>query len=548
MIMRWVVGGSVVLAFVMATTRGAEAAGGAKRPNVVFILADDMGFSDLGCYGGEIATPNVDRLAKQGLRFTQCYNTARCWPSRAAFLTGYYPQQVNRDPAAQRPRWAALLPQLLKPAGYRSYHSGKWHVDGPVLEGGFARSYHLEDTDRSFSPRVHSLDDVRLPQVGPNEAYYSTRAIAEHALNWLSEHESKYRDDPFFLYVAFTSPHFPIQALPEDIARYRGRYKEGWDRIRRERWERQRSLGIVDGPLSDRDPRTIPDWNVSEDELKQKIGAGEAGYAVAWDELADEQKRFQAAKMEIHAAMVDRIDREIGRIVAKLEASGQLENTIILVATDNGASAEQLIRGDGHDPAASPGSAKSFLCLGPGWSTAANTPFRLHKSWVHEGGISTPLIVHWPAGIKAKGELRHTPAHFVDFVPTLLELAGATAPSTWNDEARPPLSGRSLVPAFAKDVEIDHEFLFFKHIGNRGLRVGDWKIVAVKDGPWELYNLANDRAESNNLAADHPEKVKELVAIWTRYDGEYQRQGATGEPLPKAAARKKAVGSANKLP
>ncbi|WP_422928281.1 arylsulfatase [Singulisphaera sp. PoT] len=533
---RWAVRGLVLLAMIWTTPRGIGAE--AKRPNVVFILADDLGFSDLGCYGGEIETPNVDRLAKQGLRFTQCYNTARCWPSRAAFLTGYYPQQVNRDPAAIRPKWAALLPQLLKPAGYRSYHSGKWHVDGPVLAGGFERSYHLEDPDRFFTPRVHNLDDASLPQPKPDDGYYSTRNIAEHALTWLSEHESKHRDDPFFLYVAFTSPHFPIQALPEDIAKYRGRYKDGWDRIRRARWEKQKALGIVSGALSDRDPKTIPEWNVPEADLKSKISPGEAAYAVAWDDLSDEQKAFQASKMEVHAAMVDRIDREVGRIVAKLEASHQLENTIILVASDNGASAEQLIRGDGHDPAASPGSAKSFLCLGPGWSTAANTPFRLHKSWVHEGGISTPLIVHWPAGIEAKGELRHTPAHLVDFMPTFLELAGASAPTTWDGEARSPLSGRSLVPAFAKDVNVDREFLYFKHVGNRGLRVGDWKIVALKDSPWELYNLADDRVESKNLAASHPDKVKELAEIWTKHDAEYQKQGATGKPLPKGAARK----------
>jgi arylsulfatase len=498
---------------------------------VVVILADDLGFSDIGCYGGEIGTPHLDSLARGGLKFTQCYNTARCWPSRAALLTGYYPQQVNRDPAGQRPKWAALLPDLLKPAGYRSYHSGKWHVDGPVLAGGFARSYHLEDTDRFFGPRWHSLDDRRLPQPGPSDGYYATTAIASHAVEWLGQHEVEHRGEPFFLYVAFTSPHFPLHAAAEDIARYRDRYKGGWDRLRRQRWERLRSLGIVDTALSARDAKTAPDWNTPEQELKRKIGAGEVAHAVAWDELSDDQKVLQSAKMAVHAAMVDRMDREIGRVVAQLKASGHLDDTLILFASDNGASGELLVRGDGHDPDAPAGSANTFLSLGPGWSTAANTPFRLHKSWVHEGGISTPLIVHWPAGIAARGELRHTPAHLIDVVPTLLDLTGVPSPDSWDGESRPPPAGRSLVPAFASDVAIPREFLYFKHIGNRALRVGDWKIVALKGCPWELYDLARDRAESRDLAAARADKVAELSAIWERRDEEFRRQGATGRPL-----------------
>jgi arylsulfatase len=513
----------------MAVARAQEAR---RPPNVVVILADDLGFSDLGCYGGEIATPNLDALAAGGVRFTQFYNTARCWPSRAALLSGYYAQQVNRDPANQRPKWAALLPELIRPAGYRSYHSGKWHVDGPILGAGFERSYEVGDADRYFGPRFHNLDDRPQPQPGPEAGYYSTRAIADRAIEWLSEHGDKHRGEPFFLYLAFMSPHFPVQALPEDIARYRGRYAAGWDALRQERLKRQRSLGIFDGPLSARDPKTIPDWNVDEAELRRRIGPGEVGHAVAWDDLTPEQKALQAEKMAIHAAMVDRMDREIGRVLDRLRASGDLENTVIVFASDNGASAEQLIRGDGHDSSAPPGSAGSFLCLGPGWSTAANTPFRLHKSWVHEGGISTPLIVHWPAGLKARGELRRTPGHLVDLVPTVLQLAGLSAPETWAGERRPPLSGRSLVPAFDEDVPIDRDSLFFKHLENRALRVGDWKIVAAgKDSPWELYDLAHDRAETRNLAAQHPEKVRELAALWERQNAEFLEQGATGKPL-----------------
>lgn len=507
------------------------------RPNVLFILADDLGFSDLGCYGGEIATPELDRLAANGLRLTQFYNTARCWPSRAALLTGYYAQQVNRDPASTRPKWAALLPELLEPAGYRSYQSGKWHVDGKVLAGGFARSYHVTDHDRFFTPRHHQLDDEALPPVDAPAGYYATTAIANRALEWLDEHHAKHAGQPFFLYLAFISPHFPLHALPEDIARYRDRYRAGWDVVRDRRWQRIRELGLVRGGLPAAEPRVIPSWNLPEAELQRRIGPGEAAFAVPWNTLTPEQQEFQAHKMAIHAAMVDRMDREVGRVVERLKALGVFDNTLIWFASDNGASAEQIIRGDGHDPKLPPGSAGTFLGLGPGWSTTANTPFRRHKAWVHEGGIATPLILHWPAGISARGELRHAPGHFVDVVPTLLDLAGVSAPASWKGEARPPLAGRSLVPLFSGDVPLAAPTLFFKHERHRGLRVGDWKIVASgTTNAWELYNLAEDRTETRDRAADLPEKVKDLAARWSQLDAEYARQGATGNaPSPATA-------------
>ncbi|WP_165251007.1 arylsulfatase [Paludisphaera soli] len=523
------------LAF-LAALCPAPLATAAGPPNVVMILADDLGFSDLGCYGGEIATPNLDRLAAGGVRFTQFYNTARCWPSRAALLTGYYPQQVNRDPARRRPVWAALLPDLLGPAGYRSYHSGKWHVDGPVLEGGFDRSYWVDDMGDYFAPSVHRLDDQPLPKPQPGDGYYSTVAIASHAVDWLDGHHREHPGEPFFLYVAFTAPHFPLQALPEDIERYKGRYTDGWDAIRDRRWNRQRELGIVDGPLSPRDPETAPPWNLPEEELQRRIGPGEVGRAVAWDSLTDVQKAFQADKMAIHAAMVDRMDREIGRILERLTALGAMDDTLILFASDNGASAEQIIRSAGHDPAAPLGSAKTYLGIGPGWSTAANTPHRLHKYWNYEGGVSTPLIAHWPAGIAARGEIRRTPGHLIDVAPTLLELAGLKAPAAWDGADRPTSPGRSLAPAFAKDADLGRQFLYFHHEGNRGLRVGDWKIVAPAkpvDAPWQLYDLAKDRAEAHDLAAEHPDKVAEMAELWKRQDDEYHRQGATGPLLPE---------------
>lgn len=505
----------------------------ARRPNVVFILADDLGYSDLGCYGSEIETPHLDELARNGLRFSQFYNTGRCWPSRAALMTGYYAQQVNRDPQGNRPKWAALAPELLRGAGYRSYHSGKWHIDGKILHGGFTRSYHTTDHDRFFSPRHHQLDDQPLAPPEAGENYYATTAIAQRAIEWLGEHESKHAEQPFFLYLAFIAPHFPLHALPEDIARYQDRYQRGWDVVRDERWQRMQKLKLVSGAMSAPEPSVTPSWNLSEQELQQRIGPGESGHAVRWTELTSEQREFQAQKMAVHAAMIDRMDREIGRVLEQVRQMNAWDDTLILFASDNGASAEQIIRGDGHTPGSAPGSAQSYLGLGPGWSTVSNTPFRRHKSWNHEGGTSTPLIAHWPKGIAARGEMRHAPGHLVDIVPTLLDLAGIAAPTEWNDEPRPPLPGRSLVPQFARDTDAAHDAIFFKHTGNRGLRLGDWKIAAAgNDAPWELYNLAEDRAETRNLADKSPEKLQELIGIWNLRDAEYARQGATGKPLP----------------
>jgi arylsulfatase len=511
-----------------APAPAADASPAPRRPNVVIILADDMGFSDAGCYGGEIRTPVLDRLAQNGLRFTQFYNTARCWPSRACILTGFYAQQVNRDPMGARPAWARLLPEFLKPLGYRSYHSGKWHVDGKVLDGGFDRSYDLEDHDRNFNPKKHLLDDRPLPPVEPGSGYYTTTAMAQHAIDMLREHQSGHAGKPFFLYLAFTVPHFPLHAPPEDVVVYRDRYAAGWDVVRRERHERLAKLGIVNSPLPPLDTAILPLWNLPPEKLREQVGPGEAARAVPWSELTAEQKAFQATKMAVHAAMVHRMDIEIGRVVAQIEAMKALDDTLILFMSDNGASAEQIIRGDKHDPAAPPGSAGSYLCLGPGWSSASNTPLRLHKSWVHEGGISTPLIVHWPAGIRDAGALRRAPGHLVDLVPTVLELAGGKPPGTWDGKPVPPFAGRSLVPAFAADAPLPRDFIYFEHIGNQAIRMGDWKLVAQAKRPWELYDLRADRGETTDLAAREPGRVAELSARWKQLAEEFRIQG--GKP------------------
>jgi arylsulfatase len=445
-------------------------------------------------------------------------------------------------PRGRLPAWARVLPHYLKPLGYRSYQSGKWHLHGapkPVADGGFDHSYVIHDHDRHFYPRNHELDDKRLPPVQPGSGYYSTIGIADYALRFLKEHADRHAEKPFLLYLAFISPHFPLHAIQEDIDRYRDRYRVGWDAIRQERWQRMREMGIVNCELSKPDTQIIPGWNLPAAKLAEQIGPGEAPRAVPWKDLTDAQRRFQATKMAIHAAMVDRIDREIGRVLEQLKAMGAYEDTVILFVSDNGASAEQIIRGDRHDPAAAPGSGKSYLCLGPGWSTASNTPLRLHKSWVHEGGIASPLIVHWPAGLKAHGELRHAPCHFVDLIPTMVELAGGQVEPTWNQQKAPPLAGRSLVPALAGDVAIEREYLYFHHMTNRAIRVGDWKIVSAgKDAPWELYDLKTDRCESNDLAARHGEKVRELSALWQQLDEKFREQAGPAE-MSKAAKRAK---------
>lgn len=525
---------------------GAALLPAAERPNILFILADDLGYSDLGCYGGEIATPNLDRLAAGGLRFTQFYNTARCWPTRGALLSGYYAQQIHRDELpglggggrGVRPPWARLLPDYLKPAGYRSYHSGKWHIDGRVLDAGFDRSLDTRNQGNFFSAAGNAVDDVPMPPPADETGYYATTATADHAIGCLREHARQHAGQPFFHYLAFTAPHFPLHAPPEDIARYRDRYLEGWDQLRAERHARQKALGLTRTELSALEPEVGPPYAFPD--AYEKLGPGEVTRPLPWSRLTPEQQRFQATKMAIHAAMVDRMDHEIGRVLQQLQAMGAYDNTVVFFASDNGASAEIMVRNGGHDPQAPPGSAASYLCLGPGFSSASNTPHRRHKTWVHEGGISTPLIVHWPKGLAAHGELRQTPAHVVDIVPTVLELAGIQRPAAWQGAPLPPAPGRSLVPALAGDVTIERDLLWWLHEGNRAVRIGDWKLVAAKDQPWELYDLSTDRAEAHNLAATHPDKVRELAAAWNRQTEAAAELARKTRHLQPAAPKKKA--------
>jgi arylsulfatase len=405
------------------------------------------------------------------------------------------------------------VPEYLRPLGYRNYHSGKWHIDGKVLEGGFDRSLDMRNQGNFFSGKGNFLDDQPVAPAADESGYYATTAVAEHAIECLQDHQVRFADRPFFHYVCFIAPHFPLHALPEDIVRYRDRYLAGWEKLRAERHARQKQLGLPVGELSPLEAEVGPPYHFPD--AFPKLGSGEVNRPLPWADLTDEQRRFQATKMAIHAAMVDRMDREIGRIALQLKKMNAFDNTLILFASDNGASAEIMVRHGGHDPKATPGSAPTYLCLGPGFSSAANTPFRRHKTWVHEGGICTPFIAHWPQGIAARGELRNEPVHFIDVLPTIVELTGAKLPATVDGEPVPPRPGKSLVPAFAKEGALERECLWWLHEGNRAIRVGNWKLVAAKDQPWELYDLSADRSELHDLAAAHPDRVRELAARWT---------------------------------
>ena len=493
------------------------------KPNVILILADDLGFSDLGCYGSEIQTPNLDSVAAGGLRFTQFYNTARCWPTRAALMTGYYAQQVRRDALpgvpsgggnrAVRPDWAVLLPNLLKPAGYRSYHTGKWHIDGMPIANGFDRSYYLRDQGRFFNPTKHWKDDKPLPAVSKGTDFYATTALADHVIEVLEEHQQQHREAPFFHYLAFAAPHFPLHALPEDIELYKDTYSAGWDTIRAKRWNRQRQLGLLNSTAiqtpSRPETKLGPPYHFPD--ALEILGEAEVNKPVAWKELTDQQKQFQATKMAIHAAMIHRMDIEIGRVFEQVRKMGQWENTVVIFLSDNGASAEIMVRDDGHDANLAPGSAGTYLCLGPGWSTVCNTPFRRHKTWTHEGGVSTPLLISWPQGIKARGEFRNSPGHAIDIVPTILDLAHANKAVD-----APAAPGKTLTSVFNEDEMIERESLWWFHDGHKAVRMGDWKAVAPIGEPWELYDLANDRAEANDLAVPRAEVLARLTEEWNR--------------------------------
>ena len=430
-------------------------------------------------------------------------------------MCGYYPQQVGRDKVldlnggggGKRPAWAPLMSVYFQKAGYRTYHSGKWHIDGDVLANGFDRSYHLRDQHRFFNPTLHFEDDKKLAPVKREDGFYGTVAVADKMLNYLESHHKAHQDKPFFAYLAFAAPHFPLHALPEDIVKVGERYKSGWDVIRQKRWEKVKSLGLATGDLSKVERDVGPPYSFKG--TAEKLGDGEVFKPLPWNELNEKQKKFQQDKMTVHAAMIERMDVEIGRITSQLKRMSAYENTVIIFLSDNGASAEIMVRGDGHKQGSLAGSADSHLCLGPGWSTVSNTPFRMHKTWVHEGGSCTPFIVHWPQGIQKHGEFREQTGHVIDIMPTFLKLAEV------EERVKSPveLPGRSLVPTFDESKEWNRN-IWFAHDGHHAIRSGNWKLARIKGGQWELYNLKEDRAETNNVAVKYPEKVKELEKLW----------------------------------
>ncbi len=543
------------------------------RPNIILIMSDDVGYSDIGCYGSEIATPTLDALAQGGLRFTQFYNTARCCPTRASLLTGLYAHQAGighmvdgagpktgaEAYSGELSRRAVTIAEALKPAGYATYMSGKWHVTQKTKpqgdndkvnwprQRGFDRFYGtIHGAGSFFDPNTLVRDNTFIPpyadaEYQPDEFYY-TDAINDHAVRFVTGHKERSADQPFFLYVAHTAAHWPMQAKESDIAKYQGKYDAGYEAIRAARLAKMKQLGLLD-----------PRWQIPPP-------------AGNWNSVNN--KAWEARCMEVYAAMLDCMDQGIGRLVGALKANGQFENTLILYLQDNGGCAEPMSRNrpfharpaaptlpplakdflqpdmipkqtrDGfpmrQGTGVMPGGADTYIGYGPAWANVSNTPFREYKHWEHEGGISTPLIAHWPRGISSgrHGKLETQPGHLIDLMATCIELAGADYPVEWAGRKIQPMEGVSLAPAFAGQPFNRKQPLFWEHEGNRAIRAGDWKLVSKHPGGWELYDMAADRTEMNNLAAQQPARVREMSAQWDTWA---QRVGVLPWPLTEAA-------------
>lgn len=493
----------------MKTTAAAAASsvagkGATKRPNIILIMADDMGFSDLGCYGSEIATPNIDKLAKNGVRFTQFYNTARCCPTRAALLTGIYNHQagvghmVNSAPYPAYQGYlneqCVTIAEAIRPAGYTPLMVGKWHVgeERPhwPTDRGFERYFGLISGASNYwkldKGRKMAIDDK--PYVPDSPKFYMTDAFTDHAVKFVDEYGRK--DNPYFLYLAYTSPHWPLHAWPEDIAKYRGKYKKGWDQLRQERHERQVAMGLVDKKwkVTDRDSK-VPAWNSVTDKDD-------------WD-----------LRMAVYAAQIDRMDQGIGRLMAKVRELGQEQDTLVMFICDNGGCAEENIGGE--KPGA-PGPVDSFTSYRTPWANASNTPFRLYKHWLHEGGISSPLVAHWPNGIKQKGTFVQRPSHLIDIMATCLDVAGGKYPTTHRGKPVLAAEGESIMKAINGQKQRTRP-LFWEHEGNRAVREGDWKLVSKYPGDWELFHLGADRTETNNVASKESARTARMAKMYDEW-------------------------------
>lgn len=497
----------------------------ARPPNIVIIIADDIGYADVGCYGGEIDTPHIDRLAARGLRFTQYHTENMCAPSRATLLTGRY--WIRGFSSGDN----VTIPEALSTAGYRSCMSGKWHNThdrgGPEapLRRGFDRFFGTPIGCGSFFAPLRLTRDGRPAEDEwkNDEDFYYTDAISDNAVAYIRETPAA---TPLFLYVAYTAAHWPLHALPEDIARYRGKYACGWDELRRRRLARMKELGVVrpDTPLSPRHPN-VP----------------------AWEDAP--HKAWQQRRMEVYAAQIDRMDRGIGRIVNALRRTGRLDNTLLMFTVDNGGCHVEYganrkgpflnsrtrdgrpIR-VGNNPEVMPGPEDTWQSYGYGWANASNTPLRLFKQYDHEGGTRVPLVVHWPERIAEGGHITHQVAHVIDLLPTCLDAAGVAYPETYDGRSIAPADGKSLLPVFRDETRQGHAALFWKFAHGRAVREGKWKLVKMDSRPWELYDLDADPVELNNLADAQPETVRRLATLWDDW-------AAAQTPKPKRAKRAK---------
>jgi arylsulfatase A-like enzyme len=456
-----------------------------KKPNILVILTDDLGYSDLGSYGSEIETPNLDRLAADGLRFSQFYNTAKCHSSRVSLLTGRWCIQAG-DVSLKK---AVTIPEVLAPAGYSTNMTGKWHLDKEPTDFGFQKYFgHLSGATNYYKgDNTFRLNGEKWNV--PEKGFYTTTADVDFGLRFIAE--AREEKKPWFLYIAFNAPHAPLQPLKEDYEKYRHRYEGGWDKMNSARFQKQKETGILP---TDTKPSPRPD------------------HIPAWKSLSPEIRDWESRRMAAYAALIDRVDQETDRIIADLEAAGELDNTLIVFLSDNGACPyDRNNRGMDQEPYLP----TTTWTDSTGWAWARNTPFRYYKQNQFEGGISTPAIFHWPAGIKApKGSVTEAPAHLVDILPTLAEIAGAEIPATFPGREPTPLAGTSILPVLKGEKMGSRPPIHLLYEKDRGLRDGDWKLVSLRSQPWELYNMADDRAETNNLAASQPERVAAMSKQW----------------------------------
>ncbi len=459
------------------------------RPNIIFIMADDLGYSDLGAYGGEIETPHLDKLTAEGIQFTQFYNNAKCTESRAALLSGVYHHQSKNFSIPNH----VTLAEVLQDAGYSTMMSGKWHLPGNPVERGFDRYFgFLVGAVNFFTGYQWQGDEnpMRLDKEVfevPETGFYTTDAFTDYALEFIDEALDK--PDPFFLYLAHNAPHFPLHALPKDIQKYEDRYLGSWDALRDERYARMKRMGLIkeDWPLTPRDE-----------------------YVPAWNDLDPDQQREEAYLMAVYAAMVDRLDQNIGRLIDHLESQGVADNTIIFFMSDNGGCPYAF----NHTPDLPPGPKEGYRTYDSEWANASNTPFRLYKQYSHEGGIASPLLIRWPDGISAPGTRTDQVGHLIDFMPTLVELAGARYPDSFNGKEVLPMEGVSLVPVFTGGTVENRPPIYWEFRGNRAVRGGPWELVAERSKDWELYNVDVDRTELNNLLRFENERAGRMANLY----------------------------------